>query len=60
MTDERNMQTPKGLQPFAIGLIVFVIGMTYHWNCGYAINPARDLSPRIFTCIAGWGTEVFR
>ena len=60
VTDARNMQPIKGFQPFAIGLIVFVIGMTYHLNCGYAINPARDLGPRIFTSIAGWGTEVFR
>lgn len=60
ITDERNMETPKGLVPFVIGLTVTVIGMTYHWNCGYAINPARDLGPRIFTAIAGWGIEVFR
>ncbi|XP_071167051.1 aquaporin-9-like isoform X1 [Mytilus edulis] len=59
VTDDRNMETHKGLIPFSIGLIVVVIGMTYHLNCGYAINPARDLGPRIFTAIAGWGVEVF-
>ncbi|OPL21227.1 water-specific aquaporin, partial [Mytilus galloprovincialis] len=59
VTDDRNMETHKGLIPFSIGLIVVVIGMTYHFNCGYAINPARDLGPRIFTAIAGWGVEVF-
>ncbi|CAG2224218.1 Aquaporin-3,Aquaporin-4,Aquaporin-9,Aquaporin-7,Aquaporin-1,Aquaporin-2 [Mytilus edulis] len=59
VTDDRNMETHKGLIPFSIGLIVVVIGMTYHLNCGYAINPARDLGPRIFTAIAGWGLEVF-
>ncbi|MEQ1843616.1 MAG: aquaporin, partial [Verrucomicrobiales bacterium] len=36
------------------------IGMTFGFNSGYAINPARDLAPRIFTAIAGWGPEVFR
>ena len=25
----------------------------------YAINPARDLGPRILLSMAGWGTEVF-
>jgi glycerol uptake facilitator-like aquaporin len=34
--------------------------MTFGFNCGYAINPARDLGPRLFTWIGGWGTEVFR
>jgi glycerol uptake facilitator-like aquaporin len=38
---------------------VFAIGMTYGLNAGYAINPARDLAPRLFTAIAGWGQQVF-
>ena len=25
----------------------------------YAINPARDLGPRLFLLIAGWGTQAF-
>jgi len=28
-------------------------------NSGCAMNPARDLGPRLFTAIAGWGMEVF-
>lgn len=31
-----------------IGLIVVVIGQSLGVNCGYAINPARDLGPRIY------------
>ena len=37
-----------------------LIGMTFGFNAGYAINPARDLGPRLFTAMAGWGGEVFR
>nr|KAG5693142.1 hypothetical protein BaRGS_025501 [Batillaria attramentaria] len=51
---------PKaGLTPFCVGGVVVVIGMTFGLNCGYAINPARDLAPRVFTAIAGWGAAPF-
>lgn len=59
-TDKRNANVPKFLVPVLAGLTVFVIGAAYGFNCGYAINPARDLSPRIFTAMAGWGSEVFK
>ena len=30
-----------------MGLLVFVIGLSLGGTTGYAINPARDLSPRL-------------
>ncbi|XP_028408484.1 aquaporin-3-like isoform X2 [Dendronephthya gigantea] len=60
LIDKKNGSKPNsGLAPLIIGFIVFLIGMTFGFNCGYAINPARDLGPRIFTAMAGWGSEVF-
>ncbi|MEX0677891.1 MAG: MIP family channel protein [Pirellulales bacterium] len=59
VTDERNMALPAAFGPVIFGATVFVIGMTYGLNAGYAINPARDLGPRLFTAAAGWGEGVF-
>ncbi len=60
LTDEQNFAPPARLAPVLIGLAVVLIGATFGFNSGYAINPARDLGPRLFTAMAGWGMEVFR
>jgi glycerol uptake facilitator protein len=33
--------------PFPVGLLIIAIGMSLGGTTGYAINPARDLGPRI-------------
>jgi glycerol uptake facilitator protein len=38
---------PTGLGPFLVGVLVFGIGLSLGGPTGYAINPARDLGPRI-------------
>ncbi|XP_018424281.1 PREDICTED: aquaporin-7-like isoform X2 [Nanorana parkeri] len=58
--DKKNSPALDGMQAVVVGLLVTVIGMSMGMNSGYAINPARDLGPRIFTAAAGWGLEVFR
>jgi MIP family channel proteins len=60
ITDTRNTAPPAGLGPLIVGLLVVAIGASFGFNAGYAINPARDFGPRLFTAVAGWGTEVFR
>ncbi|HEY3444451.1 MAG TPA: MIP/aquaporin family protein [Paludibaculum sp.] len=53
LSDERNQ--PVGhLGPMLTGLIVVAIGISFGKLHGYAINPARDLGPRIFTVLAGF------
>jgi glycerol uptake facilitator protein len=37
-----------------IGLVVVAIGMSFGGMHGYAINPARDFGPRLFTAVAGF------
>jgi len=46
----QSMQVPVGLGSLGalpVGLIVFAIGLSLGGTTGYAINPARDLGPRI-------------
>ncbi len=52
--DERNQPLAPGLAPVLIGLVVVVIGMSFGGMHGYAINPARDFGPRLFTVVAGF------
>ncbi|KAA0717352.1 Aquaporin-3 [Triplophysa tibetana] len=59
IVDPFNNPIPQGLEAFTVGFSVLVIGLSMGFNSGYAVNPARDLGPRIFTAMAGWGTEVF-
>jgi glycerol uptake facilitator protein len=41
----------SGLTPLLIGLLIFSIGMSLGGPTGYAINPNRDLGPRIMHAI---------
>ncbi|XP_036599917.1 aquaporin-7 [Trichosurus vulpecula] len=59
ITDKKNSPALQGTQALVIGVLVLTIGLSLGMNTGYAINPSRDLPPRIFTSIAGWGNEVF-
>jgi MIP family channel proteins len=59
VTDQRNNPAPAWLTPVIVGGIVVAIGVAFGFNAGYAINPARDFGPRLFTAIAGWGSGVF-
>jgi MIP family channel proteins len=59
VTDQRNNAAPGWLTPLLVGGIVVAIGVAFGFNAGYAINPARDFGPRLFTALAGWGGGVF-
>ncbi len=40
-------ESGAGLGPYLVGVLVWVIGLSLGGTTGYAINPARDLAPRI-------------
>ncbi len=51
---------PRGVAPYMVGMLVWGIGLSLGGTTGYAINPARDLGPRIAHAvlpIAGKGTS---
>lgn len=53
----------QGMGPFLVGLLVWAIGLSMGGTTGYAINPARDLAPRLAHAllpIAGKGDSNWR
>jgi len=66
IVDERNQPPGANLIPVLVGAVVVAIGMSFGGLHGYAINPARDFGPRLFTALAGFknngltdGVKVF-
>jgi glycerol uptake facilitator protein len=54
ITDDRNQPPGANMGAPMVGLVVVAIGMSFGTMHGYAINPARDFGPRLFTVIAGF------
>ncbi len=54
ITDEFNAPPGSNLTALMIGLVVVAIGISFGGMHGYAINPARDFGPRLFTVVAGF------
>jgi glycerol uptake facilitator protein len=52
--EPKNPFVPSWLQAPCVALVVVAIGMSWGGMHGYAINPARDLGPRLFTLSAGF------
>jgi glycerol uptake facilitator protein len=54
LVDNYNQPPKSNLAPLIVGFVVVAIGLSFGANSGYAINPARDLGPRLVTWIEGW------
>jgi glycerol uptake facilitator protein len=58
-TDERNKGRPLILTAATIGLTVTLLISLLGPLTMACFNPARDLAPRVFSTLAGWGTVPF-
>jgi glycerol uptake facilitator protein len=59
LTDRRNDPPRSNMGPLFVGAVVWAIGLSMGGLTGYAINPARDLGPRLAAAVMGWGGSVF-
>lgn len=59
IVDPRNQPLPSKLNPLLVALVVLAIGTSWGGMHGYAINPARDLGPRLLTLVAGFRNTGF-
>lgn len=59
ITEPKNTFMHPSLHPLMIGLVVVAIGISWGGMHGYAINPARDFGPRLFTLAAGFKNTGF-
>lgn len=57
--DETNSPPSDGLSALVLGLVVVMIGMSFGWPTSYAISPSRDLGPRLFLWMVGYGKELW-
>jgi glycerol uptake facilitator protein len=59
ITDPDNQPVAAEFNPLMVGLVVVAIGVSWGGMHGYAINPARDFGPRLFTWVAGFRNTGF-
>jgi glycerol uptake facilitator protein len=59
-TDERNKTRPRELTAATIGLTVTLLISLVGPLTMASFNPARDLGPRLFSAVAGWGGVPFQ
>ncbi|CAN9104896.1 unnamed protein product [Alternaria alternata] len=61
LKDPSNNGVPKSDKwfPLCLFFLIFGLGSCFGWQTGYAINIARDFSPRLMSYAVGYGHEVW-
>jgi len=58
--DHRNTSRPQMLAAISVGLTITILISLMGPLTMAAFNPARDLAPRLFSALAGWGSVPFK
>ncbi|KIS70778.1 uncharacterized protein UMAG_10452 [Mycosarcoma maydis] len=56
--DSSNTPPPDGLAPLVLLWLIWGLGACLGWQTAYAVNPARDLGPRIMLYIVGYSPKI--
>ncbi|TPP57176.1 Aquaporin [Fasciola gigantica] len=59
IVEKRAWEMPRCLHPPMFGFLVCALVQAYALNAGCALNPARDLGPRLVLLCCGWGGSAF-
>lgn len=59
LLDDSNAPPANGMTALIVGFLVAAIGMALGYQTSFTINPARDLGPRIFASMIGYGPHAF-
>ncbi|THD24422.1 Aquaporin [Fasciola hepatica] len=59
IVDKKTWDVPEFLHPLSLGLMVYALVGCFALNAGCALNPARDLGPRLALLVCGWGGSAF-
>ncbi|KAF7959663.1 hypothetical protein EAE96_001278 [Botrytis aclada] len=57
--DDMNAPPGAGMSAFIMGLVIVVLSMAFGYNTGAALNPSRDLGPRLALLALGYGEDLF-
>ncbi|CAE7062573.1 unnamed protein product [Rhizoctonia solani] len=59
VTDKHNGCPPSGMVPVALFIAILGEGACLGMQTGYALNPARDIGPRLMCWAAGYGRQLW-
>ncbi|KAJ1592881.1 hypothetical protein NDA11_002744 [Ustilago hordei] len=56
--DSSNTPPPDGMAPLVLLWLIWGLGACLGWQTAYAVNPARDLGPRLMLYIVGYSPKI--